>query len=62
VRAVNHDLHELIVSRGFVMYKTPLWAWKEIEPKLDQHMVELMKRIKRLLDPDGLLNPGNLDL
>lgn len=62
VRAVNHDLHELIVSRGFVMYKTPLWAWKEIEPKLDQRMLEVMKGVKKLMDPDGLLNPGKLDL
>jgi hypothetical protein len=62
VKAVNHDLLELITERGFIMYKTPVWAWNVLLPKIDEGMIRLMGRVKKLMDPMGLCNPGKLGL
>lgn len=60
VRAVNEDLLEMAMSKGFVMYKTPAWAWARLAPRFDPGTLELMRRVKALMDPNGILNPGRL--
>jgi FAD/FMN-containing dehydrogenase len=60
VRAVNAELLDAMTERGFIMYKTPAWAWKRLREKVDPGMLELVRRIKRTLDPDDILNPGKL--
>lgn len=62
VKAVNQDLLELVTEKGFIMYKTPVWAWKVLLPKIDEGMIRLMQRVKKLMDPAGLCNPGKLGL
>jgi glycolate oxidase len=62
VRAVNRDLLRMMTDKGFVMYKTPAWAWSELAERLDPGMVGLMQRVKALMDPDGIFNPGKLGL
>jgi FAD/FMN-containing dehydrogenase len=43
-----------------VMYKTPAWAWKALVDRIDPGMIDLMRRVRRMLDPGDLLNPGKL--
>lgn len=62
VRELNLELLKLLNSKGFIMYKTPAWAWKELAPKMDQGMVELMRKVKGMIDPGGIMNPGKLGL
>lgn len=62
VRALNLELLKLVTQHGFIMYKTPLWAWRELEPQIDPRMLELMRQVKTMLDPKGVLNPGKLGL
>ncbi len=60
VKRVNLELLELVTARGFVMYKTPAWALKQMEARIDPGMLELMRRTKAMLDPKGIFNPGKL--
>ncbi|MBZ0271817.1 hypothetical protein K8I61_07250 [bacterium] len=62
VRAVNEELLDMTVSKGFIMYKTPLWAWERLRPKMDPGMLALIARVKKMMDPERLLNPGKLGL
>jgi glycolate oxidase len=62
VQDLNQELLQVVTRHGFVMYKTPAWAWQEYESRIDSAMLRLMKQIKKLMDPRGILNPGKLGL
>lgn len=60
VKQINRELLHAMTDRGFIMYKTPPWAMRELQQRLDPGFLALMRRIKALLDPEGLFNPGKL--
>jgi len=60
IKRLNLTLLELLTAAGFVMYKTPSWALRQMLPKMDPGFVALMRRVKGLLDPHGIMNPGKL--
>jgi len=60
VKRVNLELLRMVTERGFVMYKTPAWALREMESRLDPGYRELLRRCKAMLDPTGMFNPGKL--
>jgi FAD/FMN-containing dehydrogenase len=60
VKQVNLDLLRAMTQRGFIMYKTPAWAMRELLPKFDPGFLALMRKAKAMLDPDGIFNPGKL--
>ena len=45
---------------GGIVYKTPKRLGKLLWEKADPGFVELLKRIKKVLDPNGIMNPGKL--
>jgi FAD/FMN-containing dehydrogenase len=60
IKDMNLALLRLVTERGFVMYKTPAWALREMLPHVDPGFLSLMKKVKDLMDPAGILNPGKL--
>jgi glycolate oxidase len=60
VRRVNEELLSMMTAKGFVMYKTPRWAWRRMAPDMDEGMLALIRKIRGLLDPRGIMNPDNL--
>ena len=48
----------LALDTGFIPYKAPYWAVKEMMRRGDPGWVELLKRVKRMLDPNNIMNPG----
>ena len=59
-RQVLKEIHEEVQSiDGVVMYKAPLWAHEVYEEKTLPATNELIKKIKKLLDPNMIMNPGH---
>ncbi len=62
VEAARHALHEsdeLVLELGGVPWKPGVHAQKLITEAMDPTARDLMSRIKTLLDPRGIMNPGN---
>ena len=59
-RKVLKEIHDEVSSiDGVVMYKAPKWAHDVYEEKILPATKELMKKIKSLLDPNKIMNPGH---
>lgn len=62
VRALNLELFDLCLEYGFVQYKPPLAVIPQFHDKIQPASLKLMKRVKELMDPDNIFNPGKLGL
>lgn len=62
VKALQHDLVELMLDYDCVPYKTPSWITKIIRKRCDPNWVKLLERIKETMDPNYIFNPGKWDL
>jgi FAD/FMN-containing dehydrogenase len=49
---------ELVLEMGYIPYKTPAWAVDMIEKRAGADWCNLHRRIKGLLDPNNIMNPG----
>ena len=58
VRKCNAALVESLVDDGFVPYKMPAWAAHQLRGRFDPGFVALAEKIKKALDPQGLLARG----
>ncbi|MFW9780906.1 MAG: FAD-binding oxidoreductase [Candidatus Heimdallarchaeota archaeon] len=53
------EIHEAVQQLdGVVMYKPPLWVVDIYKKKTLPATAKLIKRIKKMLDPNGIMNPG----
>ncbi len=62
VRTTMQALLETVTSAGFGMYKTPGWALRWLKDRIDPRMLKMVRDIKKLTDPQGILNPGKWDI
>ncbi|MFC1654848.1 FAD-binding oxidoreductase [Myxococcota bacterium] len=60
--AVNRDLADLAVNLGFFPYKTPQWVWERYQDRLDPTFRRVVRDLKKTMDPQGIMNPGHLEL
>jgi hypothetical protein len=59
VRACQRELAAMGMDHGFIPYKTPPWAVRELFSKrIDAGFNRTFARIRALLDPNQVLNPG----
>lgn len=58
-RKILKEIHDTVQSLdGVVMYKAPLWALKSYKDKTLPATRELIKKIRKVLDPNNIMNPG----
>ncbi|RLF02449.1 MAG: hypothetical protein DRJ69_00830 [Thermoprotei archaeon] len=62
VRRLMMKVAETLLELGGVIYKPPPWAARMNLKRADPYTVELMRRVKKLLDPNRVMNPGKWDL
>jgi FAD/FMN-containing dehydrogenase len=62
VRRCNGELCAMVLEEGFVPYKTPGWAMGPLLSRMWPGTHDLMRRVRALLDPQGIMNPGRLAL
>ena len=62
VLACNQEICDALREDGFVMYKTPSWAVERYREHLDPGFCRLVREVRGLLDPDGIMNPGRWNL
>jgi len=57
VRELNVALGRMLLDLGYVPYKCPAILYDDVFERLDPGFRDLMTRLKRAVDPDGILNP-----
>jgi len=58
VKACHAELCDALIEDGFIMYKTPGWALERYRDRFDPGFVRLVGEVRKLLDPNGIMNPG----
>jgi len=56
------ECSEFALEEGGVLWKADLDEQKMLMEKMDPNTLNLMKKIKQLLDPNGIMNPGNWEV
>lgn len=59
VRKALDESNRLTLEVGGMIWRAELSAQELMLEKMEPNAVELMKRIKQILDPNGIMNPGN---
>jgi glycolate oxidase len=62
VRNLNMEIVEKLLDSGFVPYKIPPWAWSKLLEKMDEGAKNLMKKVREIFDPHGIMNQNKLAL
>ncbi|RDE15256.1 MAG: hypothetical protein C4K48_04215 [Candidatus Thorarchaeota archaeon] len=62
VRRCNEELLDLALGLKAIPYKTPVWSARRLQQFADPAFFKLLRDLKKLLDPNNIMNPGRLDL
>jgi FAD/FMN-containing dehydrogenase len=62
VRQMNREFVEVLLDCGGLIYKAPSFACEAMWRRGDPSFLELMRRARQMLDPNGIMNPGRLGL
>ncbi|MGD9577490.1 MAG: FAD-binding oxidoreductase [Syntrophorhabdus sp.] len=61
-RKALYETDDLVLQLGGVIWKPGTYGQKLILERLDPGTKELMGKIKKLIDPNGIMNPGNWEV
>ncbi|MCK4863579.1 MAG: FAD-binding oxidoreductase, partial [Dehalococcoidales bacterium] len=49
---------DLVLETGYIPYKTPVWAVRRLEKLVGPDWLKLHRKVKEMLDPNNIMNPG----
>ena len=61
-REALHETDDIVLELGGTIWKPAVYGQKMVMRNMDPNTLELMKKIKTLLDPNGIMNPGNWEV
>jgi len=61
-RKALHESDDLALELGGTIWKPGVYGQRIVMEKIDPNTLQLMKKVKQLLDPNGIMNPGNWEV
>ena len=61
-RNALHETDDLALELGGTIWKPGVYGQKIVMERIDPNTLQLMKKVKQLLDPNGIMNPGNWEV
>jgi len=58
VKELGAEQLGLVLETGYIPYKTPVWAIRKLEERVSPEWLQLHRKVKALLDPNDIMNPG----
>ena len=62
VKLALEDTNETALSLGGIPWKAEVQGQRLIMDRMEPATKDLMRRIREVLDPDGIMNPGNWEV
>jgi len=57
-----HETDYLVLELGGTIWKPAIFGQKLVLEKMDPNTLQIMKKVKNMLDPNGIMNPGNWEV
>lgn len=61
-REALHETDDLVLELGGTIWKPGLYGQRLLKERFDPNTLALMGKIKQMLDPNGIMNPGNWEV
>ena len=61
-REALHETDRLVLELGGTIWKPAVFGQQMVMERMDPNTLQLMKKVKTLLDPNGIMNPGNWEV
>lgn len=62
VKKLQRKVLDIMLDYDCVPYKTPVWMTEVIRERCDANWLKLLERIKHVMDPNNIFNPGKWGL
>lgn len=61
-REALHETDELVLQLGGTIWKPAVFGQRLLMDRMDANTLSLMKKLKTVLDPNNIMNPGNWEV